>query len=119
MTRRKRTTLQRAAIFEAHDGKCHICGQRIDGTREAWEMEQIVPYELTRDDSDDNLAPAHVACHRGKTCSDKAAIAKARRVSAKHKGALQSTNPLRGGRGSRLKRKIDGTVVDRLTGKPV
>lgn len=26
MTRRSWTTLQRARLFEAHGGKCHICG---------------------------------------------------------------------------------------------
>jgi len=113
MPRRKRTTLQRAKIFEAHDGKCHICGEKIDGTKEAWELEHIIPYEMTRDDTDENLAPAHVSCHLRKTREDKANIAKAKRVSAKHKGAHRSKNPLPGGRNSKVKIKMDGTVVPR------
>ncbi|WP_406646937.1 HNH endonuclease signature motif containing protein [Aliisedimentitalea scapharcae] len=113
MTRRKRTTLQRAKIFDDHKGKCHICEEKIDGTREAWELEHVIPYEMTRDDTDENLAPAHVSCHRGKTRADKADIAKAKRVSAKHNGARMSKNPLPGGKNDRRKKKIDGTVVPR------
>ena len=114
MTRRSRTTLQRAAIFDAHNGLCHICGEKIDGTREAWELEHIIPYALMRDDSDENLAPAHVSCHRAKTRKDKGDIAKSNRVRAKHFGAkAPSRFPLPGGRNSKFKKKIGGGVVAR------
>ena len=112
MTRRMSTT-RRARIFEAHGGRCHICGERIDGTRERWDVEHVVPYALTRDDSDDNLAPAHIACHREKTREDVARIAKAKRVKAKHEGAWQPRSILPGGKRSRLKRKISGEIVPR------
>jgi len=111
MPRRQRTPLQRAAIFQAHDGICHICGEKIDGTREKWELEHIVSYELTQDDSDENLAPSHVTCHKVKTRKDKAVIAKAKRVQAKHLGAHRSKNPLPGGRGSKFKKKVGGGTV--------
>ncbi|MEO9633108.1 MAG: HNH endonuclease signature motif containing protein [Sulfitobacter sp.] len=113
MSRRKRTTLQRAAIFEAHGGICHICGEPIDGTRESWELEHIIPFDLTRDDTDENIAPAHVACHRQKTKQDKATIAKSNRVAAKHKGARAPKTRLPGSKGTKWKRKVDGTVVPR------
>ena len=86
MTRRMSLT-RKARIFAAHGGKCHICGQAIDGTRDRWEAEHIVPYALTRDDSDENLAPAHERCHAVKTAQDVPQIAKAVRVAAKHIGA--------------------------------
>lgn len=111
MTRRMSTT-RRARIFEAHGGTCHICGVKIDGTRERWDVEHIVPYALTRDDSDGNLAPAHAACHAPKTKQDVAAIAKAKRVSAKHTGEYAPTrNPLPGSRASKYKRTVDGRTV--------
>ncbi len=113
MTRRKRTGLQRMAIFERDKGVCHICGQKIDGTREAWELEHKVPYAMTRDDSDDNLAPAHVSCHKAKTRADKARIAKANRVRAKFNGAWQSKSKLPGGKGDKWKRKVGGPTVPR------
>ena len=112
MTRRMSPT-RRLRIFEAHAGRCHICGERIDGTRERWEAEHVVPYALTRDDSDGNLAPAHVRCHAEKTTGDAATIAKAERVSRKHSGAHRPRSTVPGSRASRWKRKIDGTVVRR------
>lgn len=115
MRRRKRTTLQRAAIFEAHDGICHICGEKIDGTREAWELEHIIPFDLTRDDTDENIAPAHVGCHLKKTKDDKATIAKCNRVAAKHNGAYAPKSEMPGSKNHKLKRKINGTTVRRWT----
>ena len=112
MTRRKRTTLQRAAIFEAAGGVCHICEAKV-GAHEAWELEHVIPFELTRDDSDDNLRPAHVKCHKSKTATDKRAIAKAKRVNAKFIGAHTPKNPMSGSRSGEFKRKIDGTTVRR------
>ena len=114
MTRRKRTTRQRAKIFTDHGGLCHICKGKIDGTKERWELEHIVPYELTRDDTDENIAPAHVGCHKKKTATDKGKIAKSARVNAKHIGAApQSKAPLPGGRKSKWKRKVGGGWVAR------
>lgn len=112
MTRRRRTTLQRAAIFEAHGGICHLCGAKINGTREAWDLEHVVPYALTRDDSDENLRPAHASCHKAKTAQDVGQIAKAARVSAKHKGA-RKPGSMPGSKASPWKRRVDGTTVRR------
>ena len=103
MTRRMSPS-RRARIFEAHKGQCHICGERIDGTREKWEVEHVVPYALTRDDSDDNLAPAHERCHATKTPDDVRKIAKAKRVHRKHIGAA---NPKR----KMPYRRFDGSIV--------
>ena len=110
---RAMSTSRKARIFEQHGGVCHLCGQKIDGTRERWDAEHIVPYALTRDDSDENLAPAHVDCHKAKTRQDVTAIAKAKRVAAKHNGAFQTRSKLPGGRSSKFKRKINGTTVSR------
>jgi 5-methylcytosine-specific restriction endonuclease McrA len=111
MSRRMSTT-RRLRIFEAAKGICHICGVKIDGVREAWDAEHVIPYALTRDDSDKNLRPAHERCHRGvgsKTSDDVRVIAKAKRVSAAYVGAkAKSRNPLPGGRGDKRKHKIGG-----------
>ena len=112
MTRRMSPS-RRARIFAAHDGVCHICGLPIDGTRDRWEVEHVVPYALTRDDSDDNLAPAHVACHAGKTPLDVAQIAKAKRVERKHIGAHRPRSIIPGSKASGWKRKIGGGVERR------
>ncbi len=114
MTRKSWTLLRKARVFEAHNGVCHICGDKIDGTREAWELEHIIPIAMGGEDDESNAAPAHVVCHKGKTATDKAQIAKANRVRAKHMGAkarTKSTFP--GSRASKWKRKVSGEVVRR------
>jgi hypothetical protein len=47
------------------------------------------------------------------------AIARAKRIQAKHHGARVARSPMRGGRNDFLKRKMDGTVVLRATGLPL
>ena len=114
MTRRSLSTRERVRLFTLHGGACHICGGKIDGTREAWEVEHILPVALGGDESDDNRKPAHVKCHKGKTAEDIGRIRKADRQQARHIGAKARTrNPLPGSRCTRWKKKLDGTVVPR------
>jgi len=86
MARKNFSRKERVRLFGLHGEKCHICSQKIQ-VGEAWELEHIVPWELTRDDSDENVKPAHFKCHKVKTADDVAAIRKADRVKAKHIGA--------------------------------
>ncbi len=114
MTRRRMNTTRRARIFQAANGICHICGEPIDGTRERWDADHVIPLEISGDDSDDNLRPAHERCHRAKTSKEDApTIAKCKRVAAKHSGARKAKATLPGSKHSKWKRKIDGTVVPR------
>lgn len=84
--RRSFSTKDRARIFGANRGICHICEGAIS-VGEAWEIEHVIPWALTRDDSDGNLRPAHKKCHRDhKTKKDVADIAEAKRREAKHLG---------------------------------
>lgn len=87
MKRGNLSTLQRAKIFTTHGGKCHLCDAKIDGVREKWEADHIIPLAMGGDDNEANMAPAHVKCHRTKTDKDVKAIAKAKRIEAKHNGA--------------------------------
>ena len=113
MPRRSLSTKDRARIFAANDATCHLCGGKI-GVGEAWEVEHVIAWELSRDDSDENLRPAHVKCHKVKTRQDMADIGRARRVHAKHIGAkAPSRRPLPGGRSSKWKIRVDGTIVPR------
>ena len=87
MGRKRFTDKDRARIFAANNGCCHLCSTKIDGVREAWEIEHVIAWELTRDDSDDNLRPAHISCHKQKTHNqDRPAINEAKRREAKHLG---------------------------------
>lgn len=112
MTRRRISTRERVAIFSASDGRCHICGARIM-VGEAWDVEHVIPLAQGGDDAGDNLRPAHSKCHRGKSAQDATDTARAKRREARHIGAKVSRNPLPFGRGSNLKRKLNGTVVPR------
>ena len=88
--RRSFSPKDRARIFAANNGICHICNSAIDGVREAWEVEHVIAWALTRDDSDSNLRPAHKKCHREqKTAKDVAVIAQAKRREARHTGAIK------------------------------
>lgn len=86
MSRKSFSRKERVRLFDLHGGRCHLCNQKIQ-VGEAWELEHIVPWELTRDDSDDNVKPAHKFCHKEKTADDIDAIRKADRIRAKHIGA--------------------------------
>lgn len=96
MARKRFTDKDRARIFANNHGVCHICKRKIDGTSEAWEIEHVIAWELTRDDSDDNLRPAHkLVCHQTKTHKqDRPAINQAKRREAKHNGVKRATSSL-------------------------
>ncbi len=96
MPRKRFTAKDRARIFAANNGCCHLCGQKIDGVREGWEVEHVIAWELTRDDSDANLRPAHASCHKIKTHGeDRPAINKAKRREARHTGAKRPAGRIR------------------------
>ena len=114
MSRRRMSTTRRLRIFQAAKGICHLCDGKIDGTREAWDADHVIPLEISGDDSDDNLRPAHERCHSIKTGSkDIPVIAKAKRVEAKHIGAKKSKATLAGSRASKWKKPINGPAVRR------
>ena len=114
MTRRSLTRAQRVRIFDAHNGRCHICGQKIDGVREQWDADHVVPRGLTGSDDLKEYAPAHKDCHKAKTKEDNRTVKKAVRARAKHLGIKPASKWQ-----SKYKRKMDGTVVLRATGEPV
>jgi len=95
MARKRFSDKDRARIFADNNGICHLCKQKIDGVREAWEIEHVIAWELTRDDSDGNLRPAHIRCHKNKTHKqDRPAINEAKRREAKHTGLSRPSSKL-------------------------
>lgn len=86
MPRRRFSRKDRERILNAARGCCHICGGLIEAAT-GFEIEHVIPYALTQDDSDGNLKPAHVKCHREKTHKeDRPRISKAERQRAKFLG---------------------------------
>lgn len=113
MLRQRLTDRDRVRIFAAHDGICHLCGCKI-WPGERWEVSHPIALELGGQDDDTNRAPAHFACHKLRTAQyDMPAIAKVKRVRAKHLGAHRSQRPMACGRRSPWKKRLDGTVVRR------
>ena len=106
---------ERKRLFILHNRTCHICGLGIDALSDRWEIEHIVPRSLigTRADTDDNMKPAHVLCHKGKTAKEAGERAEAIRRESHHQGAHRSKTPLPCGRSSGRKKRMDGSVVDR------
>ena len=114
MTKRKRlSTRERLRLFTLHGGICHICGIKIDGARERWEISHEIALEMGGADDDKNRKPAHYRCHREQTAKvDIPVIAKAKRREARYIGAkTPSRYPLAGGRHDKFKKKIGGRTV--------
>lgn len=113
MTRRSMSTRRRLAIFQAADAICHLCGEKIDGTRERWEVEHPIPIAMGGSDDDADLRPAHVSCHARKTKADATAIAKAKRIAAKHGGAYRPRSTFATARSGGWRKPIHGNAVRR------
>lgn len=105
---------ERARLFALRGGVCYLCGGKIDGTTERWEIEHEIPWAISRDNSDDNLRLAHFKCHKVKTANDAGDIARAKRRAAKHDGSARKT-----GWNTRYRKKINGDVIDTRTGEIV
>jgi 5-methylcytosine-specific restriction protein A len=113
MKRVRITKKMRADIFMNHNGICHMCKLKIAPGQE-WDVSHEIPLEAGGRDDKTNWLPAHRKCHRVHTANvDAPLIAKVKRIHQRHIGAHQSKNPLPGGKRSKWKKKIDGTVVRR------
>ena len=109
MKRRHISTTERVSIFQRTGGVCHLCSGRIQ-VGEGWEVEHIIPLSMGGDDFGDNLAPAHVKCHRGKTKKDRGDLARAERREARHLGAKRTSRPLPGSKASGIRIRMNRNV---------
>lgn len=113
MKRIKITVKRRADIFLARGGTCHLCNMKVV-PGEDWDVSHDIPLEAGGKDDETNWFVAHRKCHRVHTSTvDMPLIAKVKRVHQRHIGAKQSKSPLPGGRNSKWKKRMDGTVVRR------
>lgn len=99
-------------VFERHNGICHLSGRKIMAG-EAWDCDHITALINGGTHSEDNLAPALRKFHKIKTAEDVAEKSLVATKRKKHLGLKKSRNPIPGGRGTKWKRKMDGTVEKR------
>jgi hypothetical protein len=77
-----------------------------------WDVSHEIPLEAGGLDDASNWLVAHRTCHRQHTAKvDAPLIAKVKRIHQRHIGAKKSRNPMPGGRGSKWKKRMDGSVV--------
>lgn len=114
MSRRSFSRKDRARIFALGKGCCHLCSGKI-GVGEAWEVEHLIPWAISRDDSDDNLRPAHKKCHAPKTVEDVGVIAKLKRIEAKHNGSWPRSKAKIKSRGFASTRSLPASEKDLQT----
>ena len=113
MKRVRITAKTRADIFARHSGVCHLCSLKVDAWQE-WDVSHEIPLEAGGKDDDSNWLVAHRKCHRVHTAKvDAPLIAKVKRIHQNHIGASKSRSPMPFGKGSKFKRKMDGTIVRR------
>jgi 5-methylcytosine-specific restriction protein A len=114
--RKPLTRKQRAEMYLRQDGRCGNCGQKLEtkGSQPVCVDEHLNP--LWRGGSNDlaNRELWCVPCTKPKTAQEATERTKGLRIRDKHIGAYKSK-----GRGfqTKLKRKVDGTVVNRETGE--
>lgn len=113
--RERLTRKQFVALFMRQDGKCPECRQKLEmkGGRVVCVDEHVEP--LWRSGSNDltNRELWCKPCSTDKTSRETTERMDGYRVRDKHIGALKSRSPMPCGRGSRWKKKMDGTVVPR------
>ena len=121
--RTRLTRKQIATLFLVQDGRCPLCLMKLE-TKGNVPVEFRDEHMLARwaggSESIDNRALVCKPCAREKDRQEATQRAKALSVRDRHIGAKkQSRTPMPGGRTSKLKRRMDGRVVDRETGKLV
>ena len=102
----------RLRVFDRHKGICALSGRKIQ-PGDKWQIDHITALINGGEHRESNLQPVLDAAHKAKTAQDVALKAKVDRVRKKHLGIEPKRATIAGGKASKWKRKIDGTVVPR------
>jgi 5-methylcytosine-specific restriction endonuclease McrA len=85
MSRKKFSKKSLEKLLATFNGKCRMCQCAIDGTS-GLEWDHRVPLAIGGEDALENLEPLCIRCHRTKTKTDVATIAKATRQRQRNLG---------------------------------
>lgn len=100
-------------IIDRQGGKCAITGA-IFKPGDKIEFDHKIPLWLGGENREKNLQAIIGEAHKRKTSAEATVRAKVNSVRLKHLGIKRkSSNPMPGGKGSKWKKKMDGTVVRR------
>ena len=116
MTRRKEfTNRTKAKVFTREDGHCERCNRKVGVGGEPAEFHHRITCEDGGDNSAENCELLCAQCHSHQTHKVEApAKAEGRRHTLKRAGVKDAKRrKLPGGRDSKIKIKMDGTVVMR------
>jgi 5-methylcytosine-specific restriction endonuclease McrA len=102
---------RKLTIWEREKGFCMLCGIKL--ITGGFIYEHVRALELGGTDTDDNIRLTCKPCATEKTKVDHSTAAKAKRQKVVSLGLKQSKNPLPFGKGSKFKKKMDGTIVRR------
>jgi 5-methylcytosine-specific restriction endonuclease McrA len=100
---------RKLAIWEREKGFCMICGIKL--ITGGFIFEHVKALELGGSDTDDNIRLTCKPCATEKTKTDHSTAAKAKRSKTAVLGLKESKTPLPFGKGSKFKKKLDGTIV--------
>jgi len=109
----------RVRVFERAGGKCEVCSRKL-GPADKWQVDHIIALINGGANRESNARCICDWCHKAKTRQDVAAKSKTARVRAHHLGIKPKTSrPIPGSKASGIKRRFDGTTINRATGEPV
>jgi len=106
---------RKLAIWEREKGKCMVCSVKLVTGK--FIFEHVRALELGGTDTDDNIRLTCKGCATEKTKQDHSNAARAKRKKSSVLGLKQSKTPMPFGKGSKFKKKMDGTVVRRDSGE--
>lgn len=113
MSRRQFSVRALRARLADFAGRCACgCEQEISAAT-GIDWDHVIPLELGGEDEIENMQPLTVRCHKAKTARDHGDIAKAKRRQAKHLGLKGRKQLIPGSRGTRFRKRLDGTVERR------
>jgi 5-methylcytosine-specific restriction endonuclease McrA len=101
----------RLRIFQAHNGRCYITGQKINGG-DKWQLDHITALCNGGENRENNLAPVLDAPHKEKTKQDVSQKSKTARLQKKHLGITKKTG-FSTNRVGKFKKKFNGDIIER------